>query len=116
LSSAQKIALIYTDHDSIATGNSLSLVSTETNASFIAPTIKALKGLIGTLTGNVVGNASTATTLKDARNFTIGNTTKSFNGSANVSWSSSEIGYRHIWSASVKGKTWSRLCLVKYGY
>ena len=38
------------------------------------------------------GNSSTATTLKTARNFTIGNTTKSFNGSANVSWTLSEIG------------------------
>ena len=31
------------------------------------------------------GNSSTATTLQTARNLTIGNTAKSFNGSANVS-------------------------------
>ena len=38
------------------------------------------------------GNADTATTLKTARTLTIGSTGKSFNGSANVSWSLSEIG------------------------
>lgn len=39
LGSAQKCALIYTDHDTIATGNSLSLVSTEANCAFIAPKV-----------------------------------------------------------------------------
>ena len=62
LAASQKIALIYTDHDSIFTGNSLSLVSTEGNAAFIAPTIKAINGLQGTLTGNVVGNVTGTTT------------------------------------------------------
>lgn len=62
LASSQKLALIYTDNDSIFSGNSLSLVSTEGNAAFIAPTIKALKGLQGTLTGNVVGNVTGKTT------------------------------------------------------
>ena len=45
-----------------------------------------------TLTNNISGNASTATTLQTARTLTIGNTGKSFNGSGNVSWSLSEIG------------------------
>ena len=38
-SSGQRLALIYTDNDSIHTGNSLSLVSTETNCAFIAPKV-----------------------------------------------------------------------------
>ena len=44
------------------------------------------------ISGNLSGNSSTATTLQTARTLTIGNTGKSFNGSANVSWSLSEIG------------------------
>jgi hypothetical protein len=68
----------------------------------------------GNVTGSVTGNASTATTLETPRNIngtafngsaaittanwgtsrdiTVGNTTKAVNGSANVSWSLSEIG------------------------
>ena len=42
--------------------------------------------------GSVSGNAGTATTLQTARTLTIGKTGKSFNGSANVSWSLDEIG------------------------
>ena len=41
---------------------------------------------------SVSGNAGTATKLATARNLTIGSTAKSFNGSADVSWSLSEIG------------------------
>jgi hypothetical protein len=37
--SGQRLALIYTDNDTIHTGNSLSLVSTETNCAFIAPKV-----------------------------------------------------------------------------
>ena len=37
--SGQRIALIYTDHNSIHSGNSLSLVSTETTCAFIAPKV-----------------------------------------------------------------------------
>jgi hypothetical protein len=47
------------------------------------------------MTGAVVGNASTATsaaTLTTARTLTIGSTGKSFNGSANVSWTVAEMG------------------------
>ena len=39
-----------------------------------------------------IGNAATATKLQTARTLTIGNTSKSFDGSANVSWSLNEIG------------------------
>jgi hypothetical protein len=42
--------------------------------------------------GALTGNATTATTLATARTLTIGNTGKTFNGSANVSWSLAEIG------------------------
>lgn len=70
--------------------------------------------IIGDVTGDLRGNADTATKLQTgrningtlfdgtqnittaqwgtARNLTIGNSTKSVNGSANVSWSLSEIG------------------------
>lgn len=44
-----------------------------------------------TTTGGFLGNATTATTLATARTLTIGGTGKTFNGSANVSWSLSEI-------------------------
>lgn len=63
----------------------------------------------------VSGNAGTATKLETARTLTIGNTGKSFNGSANVSWSLSEIGAAAIadgvqtWNAVVKCATWSRI-------
>lgn len=42
--------------------------------------------------GSLVGNADTATRLQTARTITIGNTSKSFDGSADVSWSLAEIG------------------------
>ena len=45
-----------------------------------------------TFKGKLTGNADTATILKNARTLTIGNTGKTFNGSANVSWTLAEIG------------------------
>ena len=42
--------------------------------------------------GNFSGKAAKADTLNTARTLTIGNTGKTFNGSANVDWSLSEIG------------------------
>jgi hypothetical protein len=48
--------------------------------------------LTGNVTGNVTGNASTATALQTARNFTIGATARSFDGTANVSWNLTDIG------------------------
>ena len=41
---------------------------------------------------SVTGNAGTATTLQSARNIQIGNKTNSFNGSANITYSLSDIG------------------------
>lgn len=51
------------------------------------------------------GNAATATKLQTTRTLTVGNTGKSFDGSANVSWSLSEIGaaatsHTHNYAAS----------------
>ena len=45
-----------------------------------------------TASASITGNAATATTLQTARTLTIGNTGKTFNGSANVSWTLAEIG------------------------
>ena len=54
--------------------------------------------------GNInTANAGTATKLQTARTITIGNTSKSFDGSANVSWSLAEIGLPP--SISVVGPT-----------
>ena len=54
--------------------------------------------------GNInTANAGTATKLQTARTLTIGNTSKSFDGSANVSWSLAEIGLPP--SISVVGPT-----------
>lgn len=41
---------------------------------------------------NTDGNAASATKLATARTLTVGNTGKTFNGTANVSWSANEIG------------------------
>ena len=62
----------------------------------------------GTLTstafsGPLTGNASTATTWQTARTLTIGNTGKSVNGSANVSWSLAEIGAQAALTNPVTG-------------
>src|SRR5690606_6184288 len=74
---------------------------TSNNYNSYAPT-KAGTGASGTwgisITGSsasCTGNAATATkaaTLTTARTLTIGSTGKTFNGSANVSWSLAEIG------------------------
>ena len=45
----------------------------------------------GTITAALTGNASTASTLQTARTLTIAGTGKSFNGSANVSWTANEL-------------------------
>jgi hypothetical protein len=60
---------------------------------------------------SVSGNAGTATTLKTARNIVIGNKTNSFNGSANITYTLSDIGATETvaWDTSIKCATWSRL-------
>lgn len=62
------------------------------------------------------GNADSAThagKLTTARKFTIGNTGKDFNGENPLTWTSSEIGYRHEWQATIHGQVWSRLCYIE---
>jgi hypothetical protein len=44
------------------------------------------------ISGNITGNAGTATILANSRTFTINGHSESFNGSANVSWSLFDIG------------------------
>lgn len=50
------------------------------------------KLVASTFSGALSGNASSATKLQNARNFKIGNTSKSFNGTADVTWTLSDIG------------------------
>ena len=69
-------------------------------------------GASGTWGISITGNAATANQWATARTLTIGDTGKSVNGSGNVSWTSSEVGYRHEWSCIVTCSTWSRLCYV----
>ena len=59
----------------------------------------------------ITGNAGTATTLATARTLTIGNTGKSFDGSANVSWNLSEIGAQPANSLTTKTVSNSTLTL-----
>lgn len=58
-----------------------------------------------------VGNASTATKLATARTLTVGSTGKTFDGSANVSWTLAEIGAQPAGSYL----TASALASVNYG-
>ena len=77
-------------HGAGATGNvaSISSAGVITASSFV---------------GALSGNSTTATTLQTARTLTIGSTGKTFNGSANASWSLAEIGaaaasHTHAWA------------------
>lgn len=83
------------------------------NSFYINPSAGTLTA--PTFVGALTGNAETATKLATARTLTIGDAGKSFNGSANVSWTSTEMGYRHEWDAVVQGLKWSRLCHVTVG-
>lgn len=51
----------------------------------------------------ISGNAGSATKLQTARTLTVGNTGKTFNGSANVSWSLSEIGALPLTGGTISG-------------
>lgn len=48
--------------------------------------------LVANVTGNISGNAGTSTVLQTARTITVGSTGRSFDGSANISWTLAEIG------------------------
>lgn len=53
---------------------------------------KEVYKLYGNVEGDVTGNATSASKLQTSRNLKIGNSSKSFDGSANVTWTLSEIG------------------------
>lgn len=55
-------------------------------------TDKKVFTLYGNVKGSVTGNATSASKLQTSRNLKIGNSSKSFNGTANVTWTLSEIG------------------------
>ena len=57
-----------------------------------ATTVGATTVTATTLNGALNGNASSATKLQTPRTFTIGNTGKNFDGTANLSWSLADIG------------------------
>ena len=58
-SGAQSAALVYTDHDKIGTGVSLSFVTNQGDAYFIAPHIKALTAFQGNLAWSYITNKPT---------------------------------------------------------
>lgn len=60
---------------------------------------------VPTFNQSTTGNAATATTLQTARTLTIGNTGKTFDGSANVAWSLSEIGAQPAGSYAASSHT-----------
>ncbi|MGL5098755.1 MAG: hypothetical protein ACRC6B_01760, partial [Fusobacteriaceae bacterium] len=69
----------------------------------------------GTITASLSGNATTATKWSSARTITIGNSTKIFDGTGNVTFAGSEIGGTggsQVWNAIVKKGTWSIICRV----
>jgi hypothetical protein len=67
-------------------GNSTHYIGTTAIALNRASAAQSLSGV------SIDGNAATATTLQTARTLTIGSTGKTFDGSANVSWTLAEIG------------------------
>lgn len=78
-------------------GNTGKSVNGSANVSWTATEMLAGQSITGTLTatsfvGALTGNATTATTLQTSRTITINGTSKSFNGSGNISWSLSEMG------------------------
>lgn len=58
-SGVQSAALVYTDHDAIGTGASLSFVTNQGDAYFIAPHIRALTALQGNLAWSYITNKPT---------------------------------------------------------
>ncbi|MGL5098791.1 MAG: hypothetical protein ACRC6B_01955, partial [Fusobacteriaceae bacterium] len=72
--------------DATPTNVASKVVARDSSGNFLAGMITA------NLTGAVTGNADTATKWQTARSFTIGNTSKSVDGTGNVSWTAVEIG------------------------
>ena len=62
----------------------------------------------GGFSGNLTGNANTATRLSTARTIKIGNTARTFNGTADITWTAADIGVASINdSATATGSVWS---------
>ena len=59
-------------------------------------TIDGIKTFSSDIIGTITGNSSTASALQTARTLTIGSTGKTFDGTANVSWSVAEIGAQPV--------------------
>jgi hypothetical protein len=75
--------------NAIQTTIASSLIKTDSNGIIVS----AVAGTDYVIpSGSITGNAGSATVLQNARTLTIGNTGKTFNGSANVSWTLAEIG------------------------
>lgn len=126
----QPVKILYTDYDSYRAPAGLKIIG----GTGATPAWLEVEGAV--YASAFSGNATTATTLQTARtingtsfngsanittanwgttrNIKIGDTGKSVNGSADVTWNSSEIGYRHEWTATITCATWSRLCYVAY--
>ena len=82
--SARVIGTIY--------GNATSANKLNTNAGSASQPVYFSNGVPVAITGSLSNNAASATKLLNARNFKIGNTSKSFNGTADVTWTHAEIG------------------------
>lgn len=95
---SQNLELIYTDNDIVQKPSSLTLIGNQGGEYFIAPNIKATGSFYGSLSGNA-STATSASKLTTARNITIGSAKKSFDGTADISFSLADIG------ASASGHT-----------
>ena len=74
-------------NNQVAIGGSGKFTTLDTNQ-----TISGTKTFTNTISGSISGNAATASTWATARNITIGNSTQSVNGGANVTYSLASIG------------------------
>jgi hypothetical protein len=68
-----------------------------------------------TFNQSTTGNAATATKLATARTLTLGNTGKTFDGSADVSWSLSDIGAQAVLTSGTNIKTINNQSLLGSG-
>lgn len=88
--------------------------ATESSATVKASVTSQPKGMASnTFYGDLVGNAATATKLKEKIALKIGGTSKELDGSQDLDFTSTEIGFRHDWTATIKCAKWSRLCYVE---
>lgn len=88
--------------------------ATESGASVRASLVSQSKGIVSqTFHGDIAGNADTATKLKNKFKLKMGDTSKEVDGSQDTSFTPTEIGYRHEWTANIRCATWSRLCYVE---